>query len=384
MPGEVTYWFEYGTTSEFGTATPDKTVTFPEGHDANGPKMQVSESITGLQPNTTYHYRICTSPGVQPGSRGCVNQEQTFTTDATIVDSTVSEFSAGTPGSDTYVGATGSGTGGEVVLKPTVGEEFDGNGLPAGWQTLPWGTGGAVGFSGGTASIDGALLRTTATFAAGRSLEFVGSFSGDPFQHLGLGVDFNDDPDWAIFSTGGGALPQSLYARTNNSPQNTEIPGASSTDPHRYRLVWTTSGVDYFVDGVSVANHTTTATGELAVAGSDFNGGGGTTTWHWARLSPYSTAGTFTSRVLDSGQTGTDWTTIQASSATPAGTQLTIETRSGDTATPDGTWSAWQALGTGGGIASPNARYLQYRAALSTTDDKTSPALEEVTVGHRP
>jgi hypothetical protein len=52
-----------------------------------------------------------------------VNQEETFTTDATVVDSTVSEFPAGTPGSDTYVGATGSGADGEVVLKPTVGED---------------------------------------------------------------------------------------------------------------------------------------------------------------------------------------------------------------------------------------------------------------------
>ena len=384
VEGDVTYWFEYGTSDQLGTATPDRTVSFPEGHDANGPKIPVSETITGLQPNTTYHYRMCTSPGAEPGSRGCVTTQEAFTTDQTSVDSTIAEFAAGAPGSNTYVGATGSGTDGEVVLKPTVGEEFDGSGLPSGWQASPWGGGGAVTVSGGTASIDGALLRTTASFGAGRSLELVGSFSGDPFQHLGLGVDFNDDPDWTIFSTGGGALTPSLYARTNNSSQNTEIPGTSSTDPHRYRLVWTTSGVEYFVDGVSVASHTTPATGELGVAGSDFNVGGGATTWNWARLSPYATGGTFTSRVHDSGKAATDWTTLEAQTATPAATGLTIETRSGDTATPDGSWSAWQALGAGGDIASPNARYLQYHAALTTTDDKTTPAVERVTVGYRP
>ena len=95
------------------------------------------------------------------------------------------------------------------------------------------------------------------------------------------------------------------------------------------------------------------------------------------------TGRSFTSRVHDSGKAATDWTTLQAESATPAATGLTIETRSGDTATPDGSWSGWQALGADGAIASPDARYLQYRVALTTTDDKTTPAVERVTVGYR-
>jgi hypothetical protein len=385
--GEVLYWFEYGTDTTYGTVTPDRALTFPEGHTASDPGVPVSEPISGLEPSTTYHYRICTSPGAQPGSRGCVQQDETFTTDPapeqTLVDSAVADFSAGTPGADTYVGATGSGTDGEVVLRPEVGEEFDGNLLPAGWSTSPW-TGGDATVSGGTATIDGALLRTDALFGPGRTLEFEGAFSGAEFQHIGLAVDLNNDPAWAIFSTGGGQLPVGFYARTNGpAAENTAIPDISPTEPHRYRIVWTASQVQFFVDGASVATHSTAITGDMRPVGSDFTSGGGATTWHWVRLSPYHAAGTFASRVLDSGQGGSDWTTLQPATATPPGSQLDIETRSGDTGTPDDTWSAWESLGGLGTIVSPDARYLQYRVALSSSDTTQTPVVERVTVSYR-
>jgi hypothetical protein len=372
--GEVTYWFEYGTTTAFGTATPDRTIEFPEGTTASDPPVPVSETISGLEPGTTYFYRICTSPGVEPGSRGCVNQHETFTT--AFTDTTVADFTAGTTGADTYVGATGTGDDGEVVLRPAVGEEFDGTSLPAGWTSSAWSDGGSVTFSGGTATIDGALLRTLTAFGSGRSLEFTGAFSGANFQHLGFGVDFDQDVSWAIFSTGSGP---GFQARTNGpAVQNTDL-GGSATDAHRYRIEWSAGQVRFFVDGVSVATHDVTL-GDMRVAGSDFTVGGGGTTWHWARLSPYASAGTFTSRVFDSGQAGSDWTTLDAVTGTPSDTALTIETRSGDTATPDGTWSGWEAVGSGGTIASPDARHLQYRVALSPTDETRTPVVERVTL----
>ncbi len=78
--GEVLYWFEWGTTTEYGNVTPDRAHTFSEGHNADGPRVQVSEPLSGLEPDTTYHYRACTSPGAEEGSRGCTNVDQTFTT----------------------------------------------------------------------------------------------------------------------------------------------------------------------------------------------------------------------------------------------------------------------------------------------------------------
>jgi hypothetical protein len=45
------------------------------------------------------------------------------------------------------------------------------------------------------------------------------------------------------------------------------------------------------------------------------------------------------------------------------------QTRSGNTASPDSTWSDWQGLGDGGHVASPPARWLQWKLALPGGSD---------------
>lgn len=70
------------------------------------------------------------------------------------------------------------------------------------------------------------------------------------------------------------------------------------------------------------------------------------------------------------------------------GVGVAFETRSGHTAKPDKTWNAWRKLeaptasaGEGeGSIASPSARYLQYRTTLTGSDA----VLKEVVVHHQP
>ncbi len=62
---------------------------------------------------------------------------------------------------------------------------------------------------------------------------------------------------------------------------------------------------------------------------------------------------------------------------------IEVQTRSGNTATPDSTWSDWSAgikAADGGTIASPRARYLQWRATLKGANTK----LREVTVSYLP
>jgi hypothetical protein len=357
--------------------------------EASDPARATSHSVelTGLQPGATYHFRVHSTDaaGNEATSPAAADPPDTFavplTAEQTIADDTVADFAAGTPGPNTFVGATGAADDGEVVLRPAVGEEFGGASLPADWSATPWGAGGTATVGAGALSIDGARAGTAATFAPGRTLEFVGAFAAAPFQHLGFGEGYEGAP-WAMFSTRGG---DGLYARTNGAAQQeTQVAGVTLTDPHRYRISWTATGVEYAVDGASVATHPIAIGSPMRPLGSDFNVGGGVATWHWLRLSPYAAAGTFASRVLDSGQAGSDWTAVQPANATPAGTQLGIETRSGDTASPDATWSAWQPLGGLGSIASPDARYLQYRVALSTSDDTRTPVLEGVTVRFRP
>ena len=56
-----------------------------------------------------------------------------------------------------------------------------------------------------------------------------------------------------------------------------------------------------------------------------------------------------------------------------------ISTRTGNTSSPDKTWSAWAAVGTDGATASPKARFIQWKAALRT-DAGRSPRLSSLTV----
>ena len=94
--------------------------------------------------------------------------------------------------------------------------------------------------------------------------------------------------------------------------------------------------------------------------------------------------GTYDSDVRDAG-TVANWGVIRwRASARPG--QVELFTRSGNTATPDETWSTWSRAYTnadGEQIASPNARYLQWRAVM-TADSTQAPILTSVTTAYLP
>ncbi len=95
--------------------------------------------------------------------------------------------------------------------------------------------------------------------------------------------------------------------------------------------------------------------------------------------------GTYTSDVRDA-QTVALWGTIKWQSTTPAGSRLEISTRSGNTNTPDETWSDWSAAYSdteGSSITSPRARYLQWRATL-IAGKGDAPLLTSVTAAYLP
>jgi len=79
------------------------------------------------------------------------------------------------------------------------------------------------------------------------------------------------------------------------------------------------------------------------------------------------TRGTFESDVKDARLVSTggvvSWRAI-----TPAGTAVSVSTRSGNTRTPDEAWSEWSPAysnAEGSAISSPKARYLQWRVVLT-------------------
>jgi hypothetical protein len=95
--------------------------------------------------------------------------------------------------------------------------------------------------------------------------------------------------------------------------------------------------------------------------------------------------GTYESDVRDAG-TVASWGVIRwRASAAPG--EVTVSTRSGNTATPDETWSPWSKpyeSANGEQIVSPNARYLQWRAVLAAHNSSQLPVLTSVTTAYLP
>jgi hypothetical protein len=75
----TTYYFQYGTTTAYGTQTS------PAGVGSGTTPVGVHQAIVGLSPNTTYHYRL-----VAQSSAGTSNgADQTLTTSTTAQSQTV-------------------------------------------------------------------------------------------------------------------------------------------------------------------------------------------------------------------------------------------------------------------------------------------------------
>jgi hypothetical protein len=291
----------------------------------------------------------------------------------TVGDDTVADFASGTTGTATQVVAPGS----LRLARGPVREDFDGAALPAGLTATPWEPGGAATFAGGALSVDGARVAEDTFTPAGRTLEFRATFSAAPFEHVGFGEAFEDGP-WAMFSTGGGALPTGLYARTATtdagSSINVPIAGVDATAAHTYRIEWAASEVGYYIDDKLVLTQPATIAKALRPIASDFAAGGGGVRVDWLVRDLYLASGTFESRVLDAGDARALWGAL-----TPqGGTGVVFATRSGNTATPDASWSRLTPVGPAGEIVSPIGRYLQYTATLSTADSSASPTLERV------
>jgi sugar lactone lactonase YvrE len=97
------------------------------------------------------------------------------------------------------------------------------------------------------------------------------------------------------------------------------------------------------------------------------------------------TRGVYESDVRDASTVAT-WGTLRWRASVPPGCGLEVSTRSGNTSKPDQTWSDWSAPyrnDAGEPIASPKARYLQWRAVLSGSKGAT-PVLTSVTAAYLP
>ncbi|HEX5592077.1 MAG TPA: NHL repeat-containing protein [Solirubrobacterales bacterium] len=104
---EATYYFEYGTTSAYGSRTAAKST------DLAFEAVDVSAYAFGLSQGTTYHYRIVVSNSVET----VVGPDQTFTT--------LTRSSALLPDDRAYELVTPPNTGGAGLSMFTAGDAFD-------------------------------------------------------------------------------------------------------------------------------------------------------------------------------------------------------------------------------------------------------------------
>ncbi len=349
--------------------------------------------LSGLTPGLGYDYRVTSTDGslnaasepVPPGVLGFSTPAQ-----ACFTDDVEADFAAGAL-SDTWVSVTANG---EVTLAPAQGAEFSGTSLPADWTSTPW-TGGTSAVAGGAVAVDGARLTPLSTTgsASGVVLEFNATFLTAANQHAGLGSGDNTATgagmfgdivqSWAMFSTFGGGT--TLYARINNPANGAENEniaiGAFTGAPHLFRIEWKPApdSLIFLVDGASVARRATTIALSMRPGFSDYDNDGSVLAVDWVHETPYATSGTFTSRVYDAGASVT-WDAMTWTAALPVGTAISLSARTGDTAVPDGSWTAFAPVAGSGTTVGGMSRYIQYRADLSTSDPATTPVLEALSI----
>ncbi len=99
----------------------------------------------------------------------------------------------------------------------------------------------------------------------------------------------------------------------------------------------------------------------------------------------YSHEGTYESVVHDTTYLSS-WGCISWKGKTPSQTGITLSTRSGNNRRPDNTWSNWtmEYQSNGEKIKSPSARFIQYRATLTTDDTCITPSLDNVSIAYLP
>ena len=93
----------------------------------------------------------------------------------------------------------------------------------------------------------------------------------------------------------------------------------------------------------------------------------------------YASYGTLTSNIHDAGKK-IDWTAIKWNASAPQTTSITLQTRTSD---DNMNWSAWSGAysnSAGSAITSPDGRYIQYRANLTTLDSDITPTLYDLSI----
>jgi hypothetical protein len=309
-------------------------------------------------------------------------QTWTFTTAGAVTQTTTADFGTGTTTGTLVTNVSG----GEIQLAPALYDDFTGATLSSAWTTSSWASEGggptSITTSGGVLTVSGGEVSAPVT-AAGASVQGVVNFGAAPYQNFGLATGLDTAGNyWAMFGTQG--TSNTLYARVNVAGSLTDVSiGALPTGFHLYKVQPISGGFQFYVDGTPMAtvNAAIPAGTQMNLIASAFGGSPSPALQvDSVQVNAYPSSGTFVSSVINAGVPAS-WGTLSWTASLPPNTSIVVETRTGNTATPDdGTWSAWSADTNGGVIGSPSGQYIQYRITLVSTDPSATAVLSDITL----
>jgi hypothetical protein len=300
----------------------------------------------------------------------------------TITAATVADFGAATLAGGAAVIATGDG---EIGLATALGSEFFGSSLPADWTASVVSAGGSATVGGGSVTASGmSLAGGLTTVGTGHIAEFAATFSGRN-QAVGLGTGSLTSP-LAVFMV---KADNELYAvtmapNTNGVVKTTETLMAGIDwvrKAHVYSVEWVGTKAVYRVDGTVMATHSGTQWGTLGMGPMILDSVVDATavSVDYIRVPPYAASGSFTMR-FDAGSQAATWTKLTNGVTVLSGTTASVSYRTGNTPTPDATWSASTALaGAAGGTLTGTGRYLEVTVQMAASADlKRAPAVKDM------
>jgi hypothetical protein len=165
--------------------------------------------------------------------------------------------------------------------------------------------------------------------------------------------------DWVLVGTRTVAMTAPTTGLAVTAQNNSALCTATFTNVSFTGQWVQTTAADFGAGSNSGTQVTNTSGGEVQLASGSLNG-------------------TFTSVVFDATRVAS-WGPVSWTSNVPTGTTLTVQTRSGNSPAPDGTWSVWATAGNGQAGPSPAGRYVQYRVTLTSTSASLTPVLFDIT-----
>jgi hypothetical protein len=283
-----------------------------------------------------------------------------------VSDTTANDFSQGTANGTIMV----TNQDGEVTLSPTNGSNFPGSNVPVGWAAIPTANGGTGTVNNNALYVDATDVYSPTTFGPGSTVQFDGDFTA-AYQNAGFSSDITGAND-AVFSTQqGGALY--VYTAAGLVSLGTTYLNAF----HHYKVVWNKTNFTFYVDNKLVVTGPWQTAAPLNTTVDDQQLDGSPLTVRNLSATPYAGTGTYISRVLDGGQSQ-NWSTVAYDAIVPSGAGLSIAVRTGNTSTPDSTWTNWSSVANNATIGA-TSRYIQYQLTETASDPLNTPQLQDIT-----